>query len=104
MENEIKILQGMYRYDTKDIIYIKLNLSLIKLIMKLFIFLFNLDQLKVVYDVLAEQTVMLKQLLRNQADDMPLKSKFPLKNEEELHEINKEINEETKIKFVRSQS
>lgn len=57
-------------------------------------------QVKIAVEALAEQKVILRRLLTQELGHDSLQSKFPLKNEIELLELNEEINDSNKFTYV----
>ncbi|XP_036328847.1 uncharacterized protein LOC118741118 [Rhagoletis pomonella] len=59
------------------------------------------DQLKYVLEVLAQQTVLLKNMTRQHINDQTVADKFPITSEEQLLKINDEITSENKLAYIR---
>ncbi|XP_054727968.1 uncharacterized protein LOC129237322 [Anastrepha obliqua] len=59
-------------------------------------------QIKVVVDSLADQKVMICQILREQAEELPLRLNFPINSEEDLAKINEEINQINRDSYIKT--
>ncbi|XP_039969718.1 uncharacterized protein LOC120781551 [Bactrocera tryoni] len=59
-------------------------------------------QLQIAIEALADQKVVLNQLLQQRAEELPIQSKFPIKNEEQLISLNDQLNSENKNTYVKA--